>query len=152
MYGVIRKSCQSLFSMRKMARRSKLVERQQQIQQKTFLPEENSTTFQTCRAAMNNTNRRLSSLKKTAPRSKLVEQQRTIQDFLLEHPQPKRSRFVNSSLTVTLVSHFNETKKNKRALSTLKNCLGCHVTGNIKTTQNYRPLQIYAHEVSRDIM
>ena len=83
---------QSLSSLRKMARRSKLVERQQ------------------------NTNRRLSSLRKTARRSKLVERQRTIKTFLpeettLELPQAKRSRFVNSSLTVTLAAHFNETKR-----------------------------------------
>ena len=48
---------------------------------------------------------------------------------------------------VPLAAHFNETKK-----TNLKNCLDCQVTGNIKTTQNYKPLQIYAREVSRDII
>ena len=119
-----------------MARSSKLVERQQQKIQledlppwrkqrdvptrraatNNTIPEENSTTFQT-RAATNNW--RLSSLRKTT----------------LELPQAKRSRFVNSSLTVTFAAHFNEPKKtnkqtNKRAISTLKNCLDCQVTGN----------------------
>ena len=43
-------------------------------------------------------------------------------------------------------------QKDKRAFSTLKNCLDCQVTGDIKTTQNYKPLQIYTREVSHDIM
>ena len=52
---------------------------------------------------------------------------------------------------VPLAAHFNETKK-QTCLKHSKNCLDCQVTGNIKTTQNYKPLQIYAREVSRDII
>ena len=112
-----------IFSLEKTARCSKFVERREIKQDVQFsddkqtiflLSEENSTMFQTGRAATNYTNRWLSSLRKTERRSKLVERQRAIKTFLPEEnntgtsPSEAIQIRVNSSLTVTLAAHFND--------------------------------------------
>ena len=86
------------------------------------IPEDNSTTFQTRRAATNNPI--LSSLRKTT----------------LELPQAKRSRFVNSSLTVTLAAHLMKQKRKNVPLA-LKELFRLPGNWEYKTTQNYKLLQ-----------